>query len=79
MMMWCRPHTAVFPTQSDDVQLELTPTSPSGAEVKLREAAHELNEEKRKSARRKKYESLTEPLTLLHYCSPAAVDLLCIF
>ncbi|XP_041962878.1 triple functional domain protein isoform X1 [Alosa sapidissima] len=42
-------------SMSEDVQLELTPTSASGSEVKFREAAHELNEEKRKSARRKDF------------------------
>ncbi|KAL2084885.1 hypothetical protein ACEWY4_020403 [Coilia grayii] len=42
-------------SMSEDVQLELTPTSASGSEVKLREATHELNEEKRKSARRKDF------------------------
>uniref|UniRef100_A0AAY4E3F5 non-specific serine/threonine protein kinase n=1 Tax=Denticeps clupeoides TaxID=299321 RepID=A0AAY4E3F5_9TELE len=38
---------------SKDLQLDIIP--PSGPEVKLRDAAHELNEEKRKSARRKEF------------------------
>lgn len=40
-------------SQSKDLQLDIIPASAPGSEVKLRDAAHELNEEKRKSARRK--------------------------
>ncbi|KAM9852577.1 LOW QUALITY PROTEIN: triple functional domain protein-like [Aulostomus maculatus] len=36
-----------------ELQLDIIPASALGSEVKLRAAAHELNEEKRKSARRK--------------------------
>uniref|UniRef100_A0A4W5PRL2 Uncharacterized protein n=1 Tax=Hucho hucho TaxID=62062 RepID=A0A4W5PRL2_9TELE len=35
--------------------LDIIPSSVPGSEVKLRDAAHELNEEKRKSARRKEF------------------------
>uniref|UniRef100_A0A673ZG74 non-specific serine/threonine protein kinase n=1 Tax=Salmo trutta TaxID=8032 RepID=A0A673ZG74_SALTR len=38
-----------------DLQLDIIPATPQGSEVKLRDAAHELNEEKRKSARRKEF------------------------
>uniref|UniRef100_A0A668AV20 non-specific serine/threonine protein kinase n=1 Tax=Myripristis murdjan TaxID=586833 RepID=A0A668AV20_9TELE len=38
---------------SKELQLDIIPASAPGSEVKLRDAAHELNEEKRKSARRK--------------------------
>lgn len=41
--------------QSKDLQLDIIPATAPGSEVKLRDAAHELNEEKRKSARRKEY------------------------
>lgn len=42
--------------QSKDLQLDIIPATAPGLEVKLRDAAaHELNEEKRKSARRKEY------------------------
>lgn len=44
--------TVLFP-QSKSLQLDIIPASIPGSEVKLRDAAHELNEEKRKSARRK--------------------------
>ncbi|KAK1173411.1 triple functional domain protein-like isoform X2 [Acipenser oxyrinchus oxyrinchus] len=37
------------------LQLDIIPASAPGSEVKLRDAAHELNEEKRKSARRKEF------------------------
>ncbi|CAL8297080.1 unnamed protein product [Lota lota] len=40
---------------SKDLQLDIIPASAPGSEVKLRDAAHELNEEKRKSARRKEF------------------------
>ncbi|KAG7275464.1 hypothetical protein CRUP_008321 [Coryphaenoides rupestris] len=40
---------------SKDLQLDIIPPSAPGSEVKLRDAAHELNEEKRKSARRKEF------------------------
>uniref|UniRef100_A0AAZ3SUN0 non-specific serine/threonine protein kinase n=1 Tax=Oncorhynchus tshawytscha TaxID=74940 RepID=A0AAZ3SUN0_ONCTS len=40
---------------SKDLQLDIIPATPQGSEVKLRDAAHELNEEKRKSARRKEF------------------------
>uniref|UniRef100_A0A673ZH85 non-specific serine/threonine protein kinase n=1 Tax=Salmo trutta TaxID=8032 RepID=A0A673ZH85_SALTR len=40
---------------SIDLQLDIIPATPQGSEVKLRDAAHELNEEKRKSARRKEF------------------------
>ncbi|XP_047238807.1 triple functional domain protein-like isoform X4 [Girardinichthys multiradiatus] len=41
---------------SKDLQLDIIPATPPGSEVKLRDAAaHELNEEKRKSARRKEF------------------------
>ncbi|KAG7245183.1 hypothetical protein INR49_023749, partial [Caranx melampygus] len=40
---------------SKDLQLDIIPATAPGSEVKLRDAAHELNEEKRKSARRKEY------------------------
>uniref|UniRef100_A0A674DEV2 non-specific serine/threonine protein kinase n=1 Tax=Salmo trutta TaxID=8032 RepID=A0A674DEV2_SALTR len=40
-------------SKSKDLQLDMIPATPQGSEVKLRDAAHELNEEKRKSARRK--------------------------
>uniref|UniRef100_A0A674DJ08 non-specific serine/threonine protein kinase n=1 Tax=Salmo trutta TaxID=8032 RepID=A0A674DJ08_SALTR len=42
-------------TNSKDLQLDMIPATPQGSEVKLRDAAHELNEEKRKSARRKEF------------------------
>lgn len=45
----------VCPRQSKDLQLDIIPATAPGSEVKLRDAAHELNEEKRKSARRKEY------------------------
>uniref|UniRef100_A0A8C1M6E1 non-specific serine/threonine protein kinase n=1 Tax=Cyprinus carpio TaxID=7962 RepID=A0A8C1M6E1_CYPCA len=41
--------------KSKDLQLDIIPASAPGAEVKLRDANHELNEEKRKSARRKEF------------------------
>lgn len=41
--------------QSRDLQLDIISASAPGAEVKLRDANHELNEEKRRSARRKEY------------------------
>ncbi|KAM4724715.1 triple functional domain protein isoform 9-T9 [Anableps anableps] len=41
---------------SKDLQLDIIPATPPGSEVKLRDAAaHEPNEEKRKSARRKEF------------------------
>ncbi|XP_055749749.1 triple functional domain protein isoform X5 [Salvelinus fontinalis] len=40
---------------SKELQLDMIPATPQGSEVKLRDAAHELNEEKRKSARRKEF------------------------
>uniref|UniRef100_A0A4W5PYY8 Uncharacterized protein n=1 Tax=Hucho hucho TaxID=62062 RepID=A0A4W5PYY8_9TELE len=40
---------------SKGLQLDIIPASVPGSEVKLRDAAHELNEEKRKSARRKEF------------------------
>uniref|UniRef100_A0A672Q0W7 non-specific serine/threonine protein kinase n=1 Tax=Sinocyclocheilus grahami TaxID=75366 RepID=A0A672Q0W7_SINGR len=40
---------------SKDLQLDIIPASAPGAEVKFRDANHELNEEKRKSARRKEF------------------------
>ncbi|XP_053570468.1 triple functional domain protein isoform X2 [Bombina bombina] len=40
---------------SKSLQLDIIPASAPGSEVKLRDAAHELNEEKRKSARRKEF------------------------
>ncbi|XP_072316957.1 triple functional domain protein isoform X1 [Eucyclogobius newberryi] len=40
---------------SKDLQLDIIPASAPGSEIKLRDAAHELNEEKRKSARRKEF------------------------
>uniref|UniRef100_A0A8C7PLL0 Trio Rho guanine nucleotide exchange factor b n=1 Tax=Oncorhynchus mykiss TaxID=8022 RepID=A0A8C7PLL0_ONCMY len=40
---------------SKGLQLDIIPASIPGSEVKLRDAAHELNEEKRKSARRKEF------------------------
>uniref|UniRef100_A0A4W5PU17 DH domain-containing protein n=1 Tax=Hucho hucho TaxID=62062 RepID=A0A4W5PU17_9TELE len=40
---------------SKGLQLDIIPSSVPGSEVKLRDAAHELNEEKRKSARRKEF------------------------
>uniref|UniRef100_A0A3B3QET7 Trio Rho guanine nucleotide exchange factor n=1 Tax=Paramormyrops kingsleyae TaxID=1676925 RepID=A0A3B3QET7_9TELE len=40
---------------SKDLQLDIIPASAPGSEVKLRDTAHELNEEKRKSARRKDF------------------------
>uniref|UniRef100_A0A8C5EAA0 Triple functional domain protein-like n=1 Tax=Gouania willdenowi TaxID=441366 RepID=A0A8C5EAA0_GOUWI len=40
---------------SKELQLDIIPASAPGIEVKLRDAAHELNEEKRKSARRKEF------------------------
>uniref|UniRef100_A0A4W3IBX3 Rho guanine nucleotide exchange factor 25 n=1 Tax=Callorhinchus milii TaxID=7868 RepID=A0A4W3IBX3_CALMI len=42
-------------SKSKDLQLDIIPASAPGSEVKLRDAAHELNEEKRKSARRKEF------------------------
>uniref|UniRef100_A0A3Q2EHA5 Trio Rho guanine nucleotide exchange factor a n=1 Tax=Cyprinodon variegatus TaxID=28743 RepID=A0A3Q2EHA5_CYPVA len=46
-----------IPSDSNkDLQLDIIPATPPGSEVKLRDAAaHELNEEKRKSARRKEF------------------------
>lgn len=44
---------SLFVFQSKDLQLDIIPATAPGSEVKLRDAAHELNEEKRKSARRK--------------------------
>ncbi|MGH0127675.1 UNVERIFIED_CONTAM: hypothetical protein FKN15_009559 [Acipenser sinensis] len=41
--------------QGKGLQLDIIPASAPGSEVKLRDAAHELNEEKRKSARRKEF------------------------
>uniref|UniRef100_A0A7N6FKH6 non-specific serine/threonine protein kinase n=1 Tax=Anabas testudineus TaxID=64144 RepID=A0A7N6FKH6_ANATE len=41
--------------KSKELQLDIIPASAPGSEVKLRDAAHELNEEKRKSARRKEF------------------------
>ncbi|XP_037532331.1 triple functional domain protein [Nematolebias whitei] len=40
---------------SKELQLDIIPVTAPGLEVKLRDAAHELNEEKRKSARRKEF------------------------
>ncbi|XP_054897787.1 triple functional domain protein isoform X1 [Poeciliopsis prolifica] len=40
---------------SKELQLDIIPATAPGSEVKLRDAAHELNEEKRKSARRKEF------------------------
>ncbi|XP_051925865.1 triple functional domain protein isoform X1 [Hippocampus zosterae] len=40
---------------SKDLQLDIIPATAPGSDVKLRDAAHELNEEKRKSARRKEF------------------------
>lgn len=48
--------------QSKDLQLDIIPATAPGSDIKLRDAAHELNEEKRKSARRKEY---VTPLWLL--------------
>lgn len=50
----CVSHTTFMVAfQSKELQLDIIPASAPGSEVKLRDAAHELNEEKRKSARRK--------------------------
>lgn len=51
----CVPHNNHNPlcVQSKELQLDIIPATAPGSEVKLRDAAHELNEEKRKSARRK--------------------------
>lgn len=38
-----------------DLELDIIPASLSDREVKLRDANHEINEEKRKSARKKEY------------------------
>lgn len=38
-----------------DLELDIIPASLSDREVKLRDASHEVNEEKRKSARKKEY------------------------
>lgn len=38
-----------------DLELDIIPASLSDREVKLRDANHEVNEEKRKSARKKEY------------------------
>lgn len=46
-----KSHGLLF--QSKELQLDIIPANAPGSEVKLRDAAHELNEEKRKSARRK--------------------------
>ncbi|TRY92866.1 hypothetical protein DNTS_031812, partial [Danionella cerebrum] len=40
---------------SKELQLDIIPASAPGADVKLRDVNHELNEEKRKSARRKEF------------------------
>ncbi|XP_012819809.1 triple functional domain protein isoform X3 [Xenopus tropicalis] len=40
---------------SKSLQLDIIPATAPGSEVKLRDATHELNEEKRKSARRKEF------------------------
>ncbi|XP_069075741.1 triple functional domain protein isoform X2 [Pleurodeles waltl] len=40
---------------SKSLQLDIIPASAPGSDVKLRDATHELNEEKRKSARRKEF------------------------
>ncbi|XP_041422127.1 triple functional domain protein isoform X2 [Xenopus laevis] len=40
---------------SKSLQLDIIPVSAPGSEVKLRDATHDLNEEKRKSARRKEF------------------------
>uniref|UniRef100_A0A087X8S4 Uncharacterized protein n=1 Tax=Poecilia formosa TaxID=48698 RepID=A0A087X8S4_POEFO len=46
---------------SKDLQLDIIPATPPGSEIKLRDAAaHEPNEEKRKSARRKEYFIMAE-------------------
>uniref|UniRef100_A0A672UQV1 non-specific serine/threonine protein kinase n=1 Tax=Strigops habroptila TaxID=2489341 RepID=A0A672UQV1_STRHB len=42
-------------SNKSSLQLDIIPASVPGSEVKLRDAAHELNEEKRKSARRKEF------------------------
>ncbi len=47
--------TFILGFQSKDLQLDIFPASAPGAEIKLRDVNHELNEEKRKSARRKEY------------------------
>lgn len=52
------------PMQSKDLQLDIIPSSAPGSEVKLRDAAHELNEERRKSARRKEYVLISFKLSL---------------
>lgn len=49
----CTALKPLCPLQSKELQLDIIPASAPGSEVKLRDAAHELNEEKRKSARRK--------------------------
>lgn len=49
----CTALKPLSPLQSKELQLDIIPASAPGSEVKLRDAAHELNEEKRKSARRK--------------------------
>ncbi|XP_054596375.2 triple functional domain protein isoform X2 [Nothobranchius furzeri] len=40
---------------SKELHLDIIPATAPGSEIKLRDAAHELNEEKRKSARRKEF------------------------
>lgn len=56
-----RPHqgdlTSVTLLMQDnkDLELDIIPASLSDREVKLRDANHEVNEEKRKSARKKEY------------------------
>uniref|UniRef100_A0A3B3DLH4 non-specific serine/threonine protein kinase n=1 Tax=Oryzias melastigma TaxID=30732 RepID=A0A3B3DLH4_ORYME len=47
--------TALGISSDSNKALDIIPASAPGSEVKLRDAAHELNEEKRKSARRKEF------------------------
>ncbi|KAL0600280.1 Kalirin [Plecturocebus cupreus] len=44
-----------------DLELDIIPASLSDREVKLRDANHEVNEEKRKSARKKEYSLTVSP------------------
>lgn len=72
-------HSVFFPLclrlhQSKDLQLDIIPATAPGSEVKLRDAAHELNEEKRKSARRKEYVRLLF-MSQLHISESSDVQL----
>lgn len=57
---------SLFLQDNKDLELDIIPASLSDREVKLRDASHEVNEEKRKSARKKEYVPRPSQSAMMH-------------